>query len=328
MSSETCTTLSFWPPSDAKTPVLNLNLMDNAMNMMGKHAINVDQLLEERSPLLTEKQNKAEDLLHRILPKSVAEQLMRGEAVIPESFESVTIYFSDIVDFTEMSSSSTPMEVVTFLNDLCTLFDVIIANFDVYKVDTIGDAYMVASGCPVRNGEQHAAEISSMALALLEAVKTFKIRHKPAQTLKLRMGIHSGPVVAGVVGLTMPRYCLFGDTVNTASRMESTGEPLKIQISEQCWKMLERVKGWKVQSRGLVKIKGKGEMTTYWLLGHDIISEEKRYNLKATILHPLHFNLRESENRSPEMELTRRNPLTLPHCSVDGTTGLRNDFLP
>ncbi|XP_054716917.1 LOW QUALITY PROTEIN: receptor-type guanylate cyclase Gyc76C-like [Uloborus diversus] len=306
------------------------NIMDNMMDMMEKYANNLEQLVEERTSLLAEEQKKTEALLHRMLPKSVAEQLMRGEAVSPESFDSVTIYFSDIVGFTEMSASSTPMEVVTFLNDLYTVFDSIIGNYDVYKVETIGDAYMVVSGLPIRNGEQHAAEISSMALDLLEAVKTFKIRHKPSQTLKLRIGIHSGPVVAGVVGLTMPRYCLFGDTVNTASRMESNGEPLKIHISEQCWKVLERVGGYEVQPRGLVKMKGKGEMKTYWLIGHDIISEKKRHILKTIILPPPLFNLRETENRrrSPKTEFPRRNPITQPHRSVDDTTGLPNGSIP
>ncbi|KAM4689890.1 atrial natriuretic peptide receptor 1-like [Rhinophrynus dorsalis] len=130
-----------------------------------------------------------------------------------------------------MSAESTPMQVVTLLNDLYTCFDAIIDNFDVYKVETIGDAYMVVSGLPVRNGKLHTREIARMSLALLEAVKTFKIRHRPNTQLRLRIGIHTGPVCAGVVGLKMPRYCLFGDTVNTASRMESNGEALRIHIS-------------------------------------------------------------------------------------------------
>ncbi|NWI86348.1 GUC2D cyclase, partial [Dromaius novaehollandiae] len=155
--------------------------------------------------------------------RSVAEALKMGTPVEPEYFEEVTLYFSDIVGFTTISAMSEPIEVVDLLNDLYTLFDAIIGSHDVYKVETIGDAYMVASGLPKRNGNRHAGEIANMSLDILSSVGTFKMRHMPEVPVRIRIGLHSGPCVAGVVGLTMPRYCLFGDTVNTASRMESTG---------------------------------------------------------------------------------------------------------
>ncbi|XP_035208191.1 receptor-type guanylate cyclase Gyc76C-like isoform X2 [Stegodyphus dumicola] len=273
------------------------NIMDNMMDMMERYANNLEELVEERTSQLAEEQSKTEALLHRMLPKSVAEQLMRGEAVIPETFDAVTIYFSDIVGFTEMSATSTPMEVVTFLNDLYTVFDSIIGNYDVYKVETIGDAYMVVSGLPIRNGEQHAGEISSMALDLLEAVKTFKIRHKPNQTLKLRIGIHSA---------------------------------LKIHISDHCRKILERLGGYEIQSRGLVKMKGKGEMKTYWLLGHDPSSGKKRNAVRGIILPPPLFNIRESENRrrSPKTEFPRRTAPAQIYRSVDDGVPLPNGSVP
>ncbi|KAG8237780.1 hypothetical protein J437_LFUL017331, partial [Ladona fulva] len=210
------------------------NIMDQMMDMMEKYANHLEDLVGQRTKLLFEEKQKTEDLLHRMLPAPVANNLTKGIGVEPESFDSVTIYFSDIVGFTALSAASSPLQVVNFLNDLYTLFDSIIRGYDVYKVETIGDAYMVVSGLPIRNENRHAGEIASMSLDLLHAVGNHCIAHRPNEKLKLRIGIHTGPVVAGVVGLTMPRYCLFGDTVNTASRMESSGEPLRIHISGEC----------------------------------------------------------------------------------------------
>lgn len=245
----------------------NRNIMDQMMEMMVKYADNLEEIVEERTRLLYEEKMKTEDLLHRMLPKPVAIRLTKGHGIEPEWFDLVTIYFSDIVGFTAMSAESTPLQVVNFLNDLYTVFDRIIKGYDVYKVETIGDAYMVVSGLPIRNEDKHAGEIASMALDLLAAVKNHSISHRPKETLKLRIGIHTGSVVAGVVGLTMPRYCLFGDTVNTASRMESNGEPLKIHISQQCKNALDKIGGYNIEQRGLVSMKGKGDVLTYWLTG-------------------------------------------------------------
>uniref|UniRef100_A0A8C9TB17 Guanylate cyclase n=1 Tax=Scleropages formosus TaxID=113540 RepID=A0A8C9TB17_SCLFO len=259
--------------SHIKIYIMKLNkegstsILNNLLSRMEQYANNLENLVEERTQAYLEEKRKAENLLYQILPHSVAEQLKRGETVQAEAFDSVTIYFSDIVGFTSLSAESTPLQVVNLLNDLYTCFDAIIDNFDVYKVETIGDAYMVVSGLPVRNGKLHTREIAGMSLALLEQVKTFKIRHRPNDQLRLRIGIHTGPVCAGVVGLKMPRYCLFGDTVNTASRMESNGEALKIHVSSATKEVLDEFGYFELQLRGDVEMKGKGKMRTYWLLG-------------------------------------------------------------
>lgn len=242
------------------------NILDNLLSRMEQYANNLEALVEERTADYLEEKRKAENLLYELLPKSVASQLIRGEAVTAEAFDSVTIYFSDIVGFTALSAQSTPMQVVDLLNDLYTCFDSVIESYDVYKVETIGDAYMVVSGLPMRNGNLHAREIARMSIALLNAVKSFTIRHRPQDQLKLRIGMHSGPCVAGVVGLKMPRYCLFGDTVNTASRMESTGLALKIHVSPKTKEILDYFGTFQLECRGEVEMKGKGKMTTYWLL--------------------------------------------------------------
>lgn len=242
------------------------NLLDNVLGRMEYYANNLEDLVKERTAQYLEEKGKAEDLLYSMLPRSVASQLIKKEAVTAESFELVTIYFSDIVGFTSLSAESTPMQVVELLNRLYTLFDSIIERFDVYKVETIGDAYMVASGLPQRN-DTHAREIARMSIEFLKTMKTFSIPHRPDRKLQLRIGIHSGPVCAGVVGLKMPRYCLFGDTVNTSSRMESNGLPLKIHISQQTMSILRQLSCFIMTERGLVEMKGKGSQRTYWLHG-------------------------------------------------------------
>ncbi|KAK6638155.1 hypothetical protein RUM44_008583 [Polyplax serrata] len=257
------------------------NIFDNMMAMMEKYANNLEALVDDRTDQLMEEKKKTEALLYEMLPRSVAEQLKRGNKVEAENFDSVTIYFSDIVGFTAMSAESTPLQVVDFLNDLYTCFDSTIENYDVYKVETIGDAYMVVSGLPIRNGDQHAGEIATMSLHLLEAVEKFQIKHRPNENVKLRIGIHSGPVCAGVVGLKMPRYCLFGDTVNTASRMESTGNPGRIHCSIETKTLLNKLGGYHLSERGIVSMKGKGNQFTYWLVGENPEDRAKRSEERA-----------------------------------------------
>ncbi|KAG8008766.1 Guanylate cyclase 2G [Nibea albiflora] len=248
------------------SPDSHANILDNMVDKLEKYANHLEEVVEERTNQLTAEKTRADRLLSSMLPRYIADQLMSGKSVEPQSYEVVTIFFSDIVGFTSMCSVSSAMEVVTFLNDLYSLFDDIIKLHDVYKVETIGDAYMVASGLPISNGYKHALEISTMALHFLSAIKVFRIRHMPAESLAIRIGIHSGPVVAGVVGTTMPRYCLFGDTVNMASRMESNSLPLKIHISQCTADILVQAGSFELEERGEIEMKGKGCHKTYWLL--------------------------------------------------------------
>ncbi|ETN87056.1 hypothetical protein NECAME_01213 [Necator americanus] len=259
------------------------NLMDHVFNVLEQYASNLEDEVQARMKELTEEKKKSDILLYRMLPRQVAERLKLGQPVEPETFDCVTLFFSDVVSFTTLASRCTPLQVVNLLNDLYTLFDAIIDEHDVYKVETIGDGYLCVSGLPHRNGNEHAKEVAEMSFELLRAIRSFRIPHLPSEKINIRVGLHTGPVVTGVVGITMPRYCLFGDAVNTASRMESNGKPGRVHISTDTMKFLtEVIGGYKTEPRGEVIVKvspvafllsvgnaereGKGALETHWLL--------------------------------------------------------------
>ena len=212
--------------------------------------------------LLQAEQERSEALLLNVLPAPIATRLKQGEAVIADRFPEVTVLFADLVDFTASSDRSSPERVVQLLADLFTAFDRLAARHRLEKIKTIGDAYMVVGGLPEPRPD-HAEAVAEMALALREEAG----RHlDPAgRPLRVRVGIDSGPVVAGVIGTAKFSYDLWGDTVNTASRMESTGVPGCIQVTERTWR---RLRGrYRFERRGPVQVKGKGELVTWFLVG-------------------------------------------------------------
>ncbi|XP_036720563.1 heat-stable enterotoxin receptor isoform X1 [Balaenoptera musculus] len=254
----------------------NETYMDTLIRRLQLYSRNLEHLVEERTQLYKAERDRADRLNFMLLPRLVVKSLKEKGIVEPELYEEVTIYFSDIVGFTTICKYSTPMEVVDMLNDIYKNFDRILDHHDVYKVETIGDAYMVASGLPKRNGNRHAIDIAKMALDILSFMGTFELEHLPGLPIWIRIGIHSGPCAAGVVGIKMPRYCLFGDTVNTASRMESTGLPLRIHVSGSTISILKRTEcQFRYEVRGETYLKGRGTETTYWLTG----GKDQEYNL-------------------------------------------------
>ncbi|OQV20781.1 Atrial natriuretic peptide receptor 1 [Hypsibius exemplaris] len=213
---------------------------------------NLEELLEQRT-------EQADGRTWTLL------NMISGEMLAQKYFEQATVFFSDLVGFIDFVDRSSPITVLEFLHLVYSRFDDILTNYDVYKVETIGDSYMVASGLPIRNGQEHIREICRMALALQKIFpRLYSSNDGDDQKLSLRIGIHTGPVAAGVVGQKTPRYCLFGDTVNTSSRMESHGLPGRIHCSEPVAALAESL-GFLMKPRGEIRIKGKGDVLTFWL---------------------------------------------------------------
>ncbi len=215
---------------------------------------------------LAVEQEKSERLLLNILPEPIAQRLKHQPGTIAESFEEVTVLFADIAGFTQLSTQISPTELVSLLNEIFSAFDQISTQKNLEKIKTIGDAYLVVGGLP-KPRKDHAIAIAELALEMQTVLTEFNQKYH--QNLRVRIGINTGPVVAGVIGAKKFIYDLWGDTVNTASRMESHGIVDEIQVTEATYKYLKEQ--FEFEKRGLISVKGKGEMNTYLLkkkIGH------------------------------------------------------------
>jgi len=211
-----------------------------------------------------------ESLLLSILPASIAARLKSGEAGIADHFPEVSVLFADIVDFTTLSNGLSPQPLVALLNDLFTQFDHLANEHNVEKIKTIGDCYMAVCGVP-ENRPDHAAALADMALGIVEHLKLFN--RTRGTNLKVRIGLNTGPVVAGVIGRSKFIYDLWGDTVNTASRMEATGLPNRVQVTAEMQRVL--AVDFDFEERGEIEVKGKGRLRTWLLLGRKTDSSRR-----------------------------------------------------
>ena len=222
-----------------------------------------------------------ERLLGNLMPPNAINKLRKGEIVV-ERYSNVTIFFSDIVGYTNMSTQMTPVEVMQMLSDLYTQMDFLAKKHGVYKVETIGDAYIAIAGAPHKcTGPEAAEKMTLFALDALQFVRNFK-RRDDGTGIAIRVGLASGPVVAGVIGTSLPKYTLFGDTVNVAARMEQTSMKMKLQICPLTHRMLldAPMHDFKYENRldddgelG-IEVKGKGRQFTYWVTGASQLDEK------------------------------------------------------
>jgi adenylate cyclase len=252
-----------WPPVPVwfTSTMLALNIAVGGAIVFTLLAVFARQRSEALAALRVE-QAKAENLLLNILPRSIADKLKAQTQPIADQFGSASILFADVVDFTPWSERLGPAEVVSYLDHLFSHFDALAERHGLEKIKTIGDCYMVAAGVPEPRAD-HARALALMALDMLEAMRA----HGEAGHLglELRVGINSGPVVAGVIGRKRFLYDLWGDAVNTASRMESYGTPGRIQITRATYELL--ADEFECEPRGTIAIKGKGEVETWYLIG-------------------------------------------------------------
>jgi class 3 adenylate cyclase len=218
-------------------------------------------MLNHEKELLEVEQLKTEKLMLNILPRPIADRLKRGEKNISGSYPDVTILFSDLVGFTKMSSQTSATDLVKLLNDLFTRFDKRADALGVEKIKTIGDAYMAVAGLPIPRPD-HAQLCAELALGMFDDLKAFN--QENGKELDMRIGLNSGPVVAGVIGFTKFSYDLWGNTVNTASRMESTSKPGRVQVSPATYEAIKD--DFTLEDGGLMECKGLGEILTHLLI--------------------------------------------------------------
>ncbi|XP_076294819.1 guanylate cyclase 1 soluble subunit alpha 2 [Lasioglossum baleicum] len=235
------------PLYDATREVILVGEQARAQDGLRRRMDKLKSFIEEASLLVSAEREKNVSLLHLIFPPDIAKRLWLGETIEAKTYPDVTMLFSDIVGFTEICSTATPMNVINMLQNLYEQFDSFCGQLDVYKVETIGDAYCVACGLH-RDTTIHAQQIAWMALKMIQAC-SHHMTHE-GKPIRMRIGIHTGMVLAGVVGKKMPRYCLFGHNVTLANKFESLSEPLRIHVSPTTYESLRYpLSGFELESR-------------------------------------------------------------------------------
>ena len=232
-----------------------------AFNQMYVRIIKEISERKRAEALIQQEKDTSENLLLNILPYAIADRLKLGEKIIADGFSEATVLFADIVSFTELSAKVPPVKLVCLLNEIFSEFDGLAEKYGLEKIKTIGDAYMVVGGLPMYRPD-HAEAIADMALDMQNVIGKFA--SDLGEPFKIRVGINTGPVVAGVIGIKKFIYDLWGDAVNVASRMESHGMPDHIQVSDSTYAILKNK--YNFTDRGKIMIKGKGEMQTYFLI--------------------------------------------------------------
>jgi adenylate cyclase len=215
--------------------------------------------------LIEQERATSERLLLNVLPKPIADRLRTERRLIVDQLPAVTVLFADIADFTLLAAHVSPEELIEWLNDVFSAFDDLATTHGLEKIKTIGDAYMAAAGLPMPRAD-HADAAAAMALGMLDRVSRMTTPH--GDPFHIRIGLDSGPVVAGVIGTAKFSYDLWGDAVNTASRMEAHGLSDRIQVTPATYELLSP--HFQLEERGTIAVKGKGDMQTYWLLGRSL----------------------------------------------------------
>jgi class 3 adenylate cyclase len=232
--------------------------------------------INQLNMVLAKEQVKADNLLLNILPEEIATRLKEGEETIADQFENVTVIFTDIVGFTNLASLVSATTIVKLLNVLFSKFDALLDHYNVEKIKTIGDSYMLAAGIP-NPSKDHALQAAAFTFAMQNELRRFVAA--TGYPISMRVGMHCGPVVAGVIGTKKFVYDLWGDTVNIASRMESHGEAGKIHCSESVFEELHHI--YKFEERGTIDVKGKGKMKTYFLIDETSLEQQSLSSLSS-----------------------------------------------
>ncbi|XGW28793.1 hypothetical protein V3C99_008522 [Haemonchus contortus] len=236
------------------------------VRIIDDYSENLESMVSQRTKTLEASLVQTENLLFHIMPRNVAENLRMGLPIRSEMHPSVSLLVTDICKYTELCEATIPVQVIDILQDLYSSFDRIVSQYQAFKVENVGDLYLLASG--LDHVPNHLCEVCRLSLKLLDFVEHYDLKHPSKFKLAVKIGIHSGSVASGILGSSAPRFCIFGDTVNMACRMANSSEPNKIQMTESIAQNVRlKYPGFIIEERGSVNVKGKGPVFTCYLTG-------------------------------------------------------------